>query len=594
MSQLSGPRPDPRRLQEGRLIPCLNYCDQVYVIQTDDQAWLAVMTTGTGLEGNKGQHLLSLRSIDQGRSWTQTVALEPPTGPEASYAVLLKTPSGRIYAFYNHNTDQTTEVKKEDGGVFTRVDSLGSYVCKYTDDHGRTWSAQRYPLSIRPFALDQNNVYGGKIRFFWNVGRPFVKEGVAFLPHTKVGAFGHGFYAQSEGALLVSDNILTERDPKKIRWITRPDGDVGLRTPAGGGRIAEEQSVVPLSDGTLYCVYRSVDGWPVSAYSHDDGRTWTAPQYKTDEPSDRRFKHPRAANFVWKCANGRYLYWFHFHGGCEKARQDWSPYNDRNPAWLSAGHEIDTSEGKRLAWSQPEIVLYDDDPSIRISYPDLIEENAQLYLTSTQKNVARSHPIAPGLLENLYGQKDRSVVAGDGLLLERSDPLPSTLPLPRLPEFICRDLQRDDQPSVDLRTGLTFEFSCILNSLAPGQILLDSRNAQGGIQILTAENGVLKLSIADNRTENAWSSITGTIQPGKKQHFVLILDGGPKLILGIVDGVLQDGGDERQFGWGRFSPHLYHGNGAADLKIDSAVRLLRIYERALLVSEAVGNYRAQA
>jgi hypothetical protein len=594
MSQPSWPRPDPRRLQEGRLIPCLNYCDQVYVVQTDDQAWLAVMTTGTGLEGNKGQHLLSLRSIDQGRTWTQTVALEPPTGPEASYAVLLKTSYGRIYAFYNHNTNQATEVKKEDGGIFTRVDSLGSYVCKYTDDHGRTWSTQRYPLSLRPFALDQNNVYGGKIRFFWNVGRPFVKEGVAFLPHTKVGAFGHGFYAQSEGALLVSDNILTERDPQKIRWITRPDGDVGLRTPAGGGRIAEEQSIVPLSDGTLYCVYRSVDGWPVSAYSHDDGRTWTAPQYKTYEPGGRRFKHPRAANFVWKCVNGRYLYWFHFHGGHEKIRQDWSPYNDRNPAWLSAGHEIDTPEGKRLAWSQPEIVLYDDDPSIRISYPDLIEENGQLYLTSTQKNVARSHPIAPGLLENLYGQKDRSAVAGDGLLLERSAPLPPTLPLPRLPEFIHRDLQRDDQPSLDLRAGLTFEFSCLLHSLAPGQILLDSRNAQGGIQILTAENGVLKFSIADNRTENVWSSITGTIQPGQKQHFVLILDGGPKLILGIVDGVLQDGADERQFGWGRFSPHLYHGNGAADLKIDSAVRQLRIYERALLVSEAVGNYRAQA
>ena len=37
----------------------------------------------------------------------------------------------------------------------------------------------------------------------------------------------------------------------------------------------------------------------------------------------RLMKHPRAANFAWKCENGKYLYWFHNHGG------NW--YEDRNP-----------------------------------------------------------------------------------------------------------------------------------------------------------------------------------------------------------------------------------------------------------------------
>ena len=35
--------------------------------------------------------------------------------------------------------------------------------------------------------------------------------------------------------------------------------------PPGGGRVAEEQSAVSLSDGSLYCVYRTVDGWPSCA-----------------------------------------------------------------------------------------------------------------------------------------------------------------------------------------------------------------------------------------------------------------------------------------------------------------------------------------
>ena len=65
----------------------------------------------------------------------------------------------------------------------------------------------------------------------------------------KVGAMGAGFFAQSEGAFFTSKNILTERDPAKITFETLPDGDIGLRTPPGGGRVSEEQSIVKLSDG---------------------------------------------------------------------------------------------------------------------------------------------------------------------------------------------------------------------------------------------------------------------------------------------------------------------------------------------------------
>jgi hypothetical protein len=132
-----------------------------------------------------------------------------------------------------------------------------------------------------------------------------------------------------------------------------PDGDVGLRTPAGGGRVAEEQSVVALSDGSLYCVYRTVDGWPACAYSRDGGHTWTPPAYAAYSPGGPRIKHPRAANFVWKTGNGKFLYWFHNHGGAVIAQmqadttgRSGNPYDDRNPAWLVAGVERDGPGGK--------------------------------------------------------------------------------------------------------------------------------------------------------------------------------------------------------------------------------------------------------
>ena len=58
-----------------------------------------------------------------------------------------------------------------------------------------------------------------------------------------------------------------------------------------------------------------------------------------------------------------------------------------------AGREVDTPEGKRIEWSQPEILLYDDDPYIRMSYPDLVEDGGKFYVTETQKNVGRVHEI---------------------------------------------------------------------------------------------------------------------------------------------------------------------------------------------------------
>ncbi|HOS95651.1 MAG TPA: sialidase family protein, partial [Armatimonadota bacterium] len=337
---------DPRLITTGRPIPSEGYADQPYVVQTDDGAWLCVMTTGPGVEGAAGQHIIALRSTDRGQTWSRPVDIEPSDGPEASYAVLLKVPFGRVYCFYNHNTDRVAEVRREDGGIYTRVDSLGHYVFKYSDDHGRTWSAERYEVPVREFACDRHNIYGGALRFFWNVGRPLVLGDAAIMVLHKVGAMGAGFFSQSEGVFLRSRNILTERDPAAIEFETLPDGDVGLRAPAGGGRVAEEQSVTALSDGSLFCVYRTADGWPACAYSRDGGHTWTPPAYHTYSPGGRRVKHPRAANFVWRCANGRFLYWFHNHGGGPVAQMpEWGPYDDRNPAWLMAGHEVETPGG---------------------------------------------------------------------------------------------------------------------------------------------------------------------------------------------------------------------------------------------------------
>ncbi len=551
---------DLRDIRTGWEIPTENYADQPYIVRTDDGAWLCVLTTGSGHEGASGQHVVTLRSSDRGRTWSPPVDVEPADGPEASYAVLLKVPGGRVFAFYNHNSDNLRRVKADDppykGGWCTRVDTLGYYVFKYSDDHGRTWSKQRFAIPAREFEIDRENPYAGAVRFFWNVGRPFVHDGAAYVPLHKVGRFGQGFLARTEGVLLRSDNLVTEADPQRVTWQTLPDGEIGLRAAAGGGPVAEEQSFSVLSDGSFFCVYRTTDGHPACTYSRDGGRTWSPPQHMR-YADGRPIKHPRAANFAWKCSNGRYLYWFHNHGG--------RSYEGRNPAWLCGGVEADSPEGKVICWSQPEIVLYDDDPRVRMSYPDLIEDGGQFYLTETQKTIARVHPVDRTLLEGLWNQFENRTVAPDD--------------------------------AISGLEGFAIDLWIEFQTLAPGQTMLDGRNEQGqGVCVQTVSGGAVEIVLNDGDVESRWSCDSGLLKVGQLHHIVANVDAGPKIVTFVVDGRLCDGGPARQFGWGRFDADLERAGAGKPLGVAASfsgrIHRLRVYSRPLRTSEAVGNYRA--
>jgi outer membrane protein assembly factor BamB len=637
---------DWRNIKQGWEIPTASYSDQPYIVKTDDGAWLCCVTTGASHEGEPGQVVTTMRSADRGRTWSQPLPLEPPGSPEASYAVMLKTPAGRIYIFYNHNSENIREIPSEPsewfpGGVCKRVDSLGYFVFKYSDDGGRSWSPRRYPIPVREMEIDRKNPFGGKIRYFWNVGKPFVHDGAAFVSLHKVGGIGEGFFTRSEGVLLKSTNILTEPDPAKITWETLPDGDYGLRTPPGGGPIAEEQSYVVLSDGAFYVTYRTIDGYPVEAYSRDGGHTWSTPQYRR-YANGRLMKHPRAANFVWKCENGKYLYWFHNHGGRfigEHPRRRTIGYEDRNPVWLCGGVEAESPDGKVICWSQPEIVLYDDDPYIRMSYPDLVEEDGRYFLTETQKDKARVHETAPTLLEGLWGQVEPVIARGvfcpeaisrseeiasaqttglamtaagvardPGLTLPvAGQPMPAAVELPPLPPFLQRDSSRADYGAKDLRAGFSLDLWVRFDALDAGQVLLDNRIPEGiGFALQTTGRGAVEIILNDGRTESRWDCDPGVLAAGKLHHLTVIVDGGPKIITFVTDGALNDGGDARQFGWGRYNPNLrgatrftHRGASASAAKetlrvgpnLCGEILALRIYYRALRTSEAISNYR---
>ena len=345
---------DPRLLSQARPIPSEGYADQPYVVKTDDGAWLCVMTTGKGVEGSSGQHVVSLRSTDQGRTWAKPVDVEPAGGPEASLcraAEGARRPHLRLLQ-PQHRQRPRGEATRT-GASYKRVDSLGHYVFKYSDDDGRTWSAQRYDdPDARSSTSTARTRTAGKLRFFWNVGTPADPAATrrSWSLH-KVGAIGRRLLRPvakaSCSAAETSSPSATRRRSLGRRC---PTATSACARPPGGGRVAEEQSLVVLSDGSLYCVYRTIDGYPACAYSRDGGHTWTRPAYRQLLPDGRPDEASRAPPTSSGAArNGKYPLLVPqprrpVHRRAARPAGT-AAYEDRNPAWLCGGVEADTPEG---------------------------------------------------------------------------------------------------------------------------------------------------------------------------------------------------------------------------------------------------------
>lgn len=558
------PTSDPRAIQNGHPIPDEGYCDQPYVVVLPSGRWLCVMTTGPGKEGQLGQHVVSTTSDDHGQTWSPLVDIEPATGPEASWVVPLLTPSGRVYAFYDYNGDRIDQLD----GRKIRADMLGWYVYKYSDDGGQTWSPERRRLPMRVTACDRANNWQGKVQIFWGICKPQIAGQEVLFAFSKLGRF---ILDDGEGWLYRSPNILQERDPSRIAWDLWPQGDHGIRGPAFGS-VQEEHNLAWLGDDDWYCVYRTTQGFPCHTYSRDGGRSWAPPEPMTYSPGGSRVKHPRACIKLWRAANGRLLCWFHNHGG-----QD---FKNRNPAWLMGGEIIDG----HVHWSQPEILLYDRDPATRMSYPDLIEHEGRYWVTETQKTVARVHAIDPQLLHGLWNQRANHHIARQGLAVDlpRGAEDQQSAPVPQ-------------QANLTNQQGLTIEIWFDAPAPPAQSELLELRAGDNiGIAIAQISAGNLTAELAGKKQRLDYPADAGATRQDALQHAVLVLDAGPGLAYWIVNGVRCDGGEQRQSGWLRAAEVLDDLCAAGSLQIHAAapVARLRIYDRPLRVSEAIGNFRA--
>ena len=78
---------------------------------------------------------------------------------------------------------------------------------------------------------------------------------------------------ETEVFFVVAENLLTERDPMRLRFTTYPEGEHGLIVPntRTGKPFAQEATLAPLSNGRLLAVMRTDTGFIYCATSGDYG-----------------------------------------------------------------------------------------------------------------------------------------------------------------------------------------------------------------------------------------------------------------------------------------------------------------------------------
>lgn len=629
---------DWRALDAGVVMLVDTYLDQPYVAvvphPTDPSRsrWVTTITRNSQPEGNRGEHVECLYSDDAGGSWSTPVALEPGAGTAEgltnAYSSVLLTAFGRIYVSYNLNLGNVTHFP--DGKPFTRDDTQGAYVMRWSDDAGQTWSAERVELPWRQTAIDRNNKpFNGSTVMFWSVDQYKRRADggdttTVFLGFSKIGTYA--YTPPEESWLWSSPNMLTERNASAVVWNTLPAGDVGIPSvPANS--VVEEAHMLPLSaagGGGVFAVFRTDQGHLGAASTRDPaGATGWGPAHAASfwraTPAaaalNAVLRNPRGPITVRRMTGGRWLMLWYNSGETQ--------FTERNPYWLSAGIE-DAASGEVL-FSQPEVYLYDvlnqgrgDNYTVadRPGYPDIVVDEAArsascplctVFVTETNKTVSRTHGIPPDFLAALLAQDTASTATVAGLALTfNASSRGVRFSTPAITPF---------SPAGAFQAGVTVEVWLARwaagGGIAPGQALLDARApATGsGLAIVVAPSldgaaGAVTLSLVIRDDAGTAANLTldgrcASLLHGAAaapHHVAFSIDAAAHIALVVVDGFLCDGGADKLRGWtwlpygmATVTPRTSFIWGAG---YGGSILGGRWYSRALSVSECVGNGRA--
>lgn len=535
------------------------YLDQPYILKLKNGSWMCAYTKSPTNEAAPGETIGISISTDGGSTWKAQPDLEPATGPDAFYAVPFLNANGRVYIFYGYNIDNFH--------YGDRYDMAGKMCYRYSDNNCRTWS-DRFIIEMPVTYLDRFNFFrdNGKHQAWWTICKPIVAEnGQMYFSFTK-----NGFSDSHEGYILNSPNINTEEDNTKLIWNFYPGSDRGIRSPTMGD-VQEEHNIVPLNSGGFACVYRTALGFPAISYSNDNCNTWSTPVPMRYSATGDTIRNPRACPRIFKCSNGKYLFWYH---------NDSYLWGHRNPVWIAGGVEVDGV----IQWSQPEILLYSQilGTFILISYPDLIEDNNKYYITETQKKDAMLHEVSSELLNRLWDQGKNKLPVNSNLVSsysQSSDNNPTSISI--------------NNTSNWTGTSLEAQFNTDDLNNAAGDMIATSSGKDTVSKVLIQPNGNIAMNLySGNKMVFSLSGDKNLLNKSGKNVISFMLDNKSRVLTAMFNGVLcnRSEQDSKQ-GWGRLPANFnFKAIDKVSFKSSLSISKLRVFNVGMRTSDMISEY----
>jgi len=595
-------------------------------------------------EGAAGEKMIAMQTRDNGKTWSDPVDIDTEydlqTSHQASaYGSVVARPDGsRVFALWVQNINNVENLPGEDPNPLFRADMLGNFLWKYSDDQGSTWSDDRYTIPV-PFTYIESvnsfsEAHGGtgnetKTQIMWEVDTvKTMSNGTVLFAFTKIGTYAVA--PPEEMYIMASHNLLVEEDPEKVEWVMWPEGwhgpgAVNHLDDEADDAVAEESHVVPINNETqLYMTFRQAYGYMGQAYSQvgNFGADWGESSFAEYMPTWAG--SVEGGDWVKQCRGpmtpvrqkNNLILMIYYNTEMLAAFASTAPVSDRNLLWLTVG--LEDSDGL-VKWSQPELTLYDRDRAKWHGYCDVITTNdGHVYISETYKgppeSEARTHKVSDELLEKLYGQMDnKDVTSGVTASFDNSRGDLDYLQIPSDTEaFNFRLYPREKYGfTFDLRLPggdreeLVVKMGDENRDDDSGVTILDSTDANDhGVKLERFFNGTVKITLtdADGMTASHMTDPTCSAQLAVRadwHQLAVIVDGGPKLIMLMVDGKLCDGGridraiypDDWKNGHSFFNPLLGDTSGKNKFKIGDVLRG-RFYDRVLFTSELIGNFRS--
>jgi len=613
---------DPRDVKAGWVVSDRNgYYDSqniVVVRGEDGPEYSVILHHSENREGGPGLRLYSTRSTDRGRTWTALQPVEDATRQSHDgYQLVHRTADGRerIFLFYGWNIGSQyppgadpglTDMKRTD----MQLDE--GYWLRVSDDGGRSWGDRRWSIPVRRTAIDRRNPWGGATMGMFLCDKPSVIDGSVVMAFQKT-VDGAGETPGSEAFFLHSRNLLDVEDPGDAEWETLPRGDSGLQAPSGELRLGEEPHILWLGEphpGRVLALWRTETGRLATSTSDDGGETWMRSAWLTFEgrSDGAPLRNPRGSITPFRLrepasdGSTQFALLYYNNGRTERLG-----YVGRRTYWLTIGTV--TPDG-RIEWAQPEIALWWDgtgfedrpgwNPDWAIvdgpGYPDFAElDDGTLVVVESNKLAVRCHEIDTRLVSMLRRQRDRAGAPSDPPVLSAQGAI--GLRSPVLPDLRARGgfsivarICADGIPESD--TVLAGAQSTVTAALGEEPT---ERTITKGWVLRVLPDGEVEFAVSDGFGTGCAISTTGLVRgggwDGRGHSLAVVFDGGPRVAYVVVDDRLDDGGELREQGWVTVPAGLGEVGGAELDVPDGPVRSLEIWDRPLLVSEAVALHR---